>query len=143
MPLYVDGVAVGTNPQTPAQSYTGYWKVGGDNTWGGASSNYFAGTVDEVAVYSSELTPAQVTAHYKASGAAVNAQPAALCLLLLCFPAASQVLEVLDVRKLRQVFEAELHQELFRGAVHHRAADRLLATLGDDEALVEQSLDGG
>ena len=43
---------MGTNPQTPAQDYTGYWRVGGDTTWGGNSSNYFAGTIDEVAVYS-------------------------------------------------------------------------------------------
>ena len=52
MKLYVDGVLVGTNPQTQAQDYTGYWRVGGDTTWGGNSSNYFAGSIDEVAVYS-------------------------------------------------------------------------------------------
>ena len=34
MKLYVDGELVGTNPQTQAEGYTGYWKVGGDNTWG-------------------------------------------------------------------------------------------------------------
>ena len=53
MKLYVDGALVGTNPQTQAQGYTGYWRVGGDNTWGGNTSNYFAGSIDEVAVYSS------------------------------------------------------------------------------------------
>ena len=52
MKLYVDGELVGTNPQTAAQDYTGYWRVGGDTTWGGNSSNYFAGSIDEVAVYS-------------------------------------------------------------------------------------------
>ncbi len=31
MTLYVDGQLVGTNPQTQAQAYTGYWRVGGDN----------------------------------------------------------------------------------------------------------------
>ena len=77
MALYVDGQSVGTNPQNQAQGYTGYWRVGGDNTWGGASSNYFAGVVDEAAIYSSELTPAQVLAHYRASGAAVNNPPTA------------------------------------------------------------------
>src|ERR1044071_9474712 len=56
--------------------------------------------------------------------------------------AAGQVFEVLDVRQLAQVLEPELEEEVFAGAVHHRAADRLLATLGDDEALVEQRLDG-
>ena len=60
MNLYVDGQSVGTNPQTGAQPYNGYWRIGGDNTWGGNSSNYFAGTVDEVAVYTSELTAQQV-----------------------------------------------------------------------------------
>ena len=38
MKLYVDGQLVGTNPQTQAEGYTGYWKVGGDNTWGSSSS---------------------------------------------------------------------------------------------------------
>jgi PKD repeat protein len=71
MTLYVDGVAVGTNPQTQAQPYTGYWRVGGDVTWGGTNSNYFAGSLDEVAVYSSELTAAQVQVHYAAGGGAV------------------------------------------------------------------------
>ena len=55
MKLYVDGDLVGTNPQTQAEGYTGYWKVGGDVTWG-SSSNYFDGTIDEVAVYLSELS---------------------------------------------------------------------------------------
>src|ERR1044072_3753214 len=56
--------------------------------------------------------------------------------------AARQVFEVLDVRQLAQVFEAELKKEVFGCAVHHRAADRLLAPLGDDEALVQQRLNG-
>ncbi len=75
MVLYVDGKSVGTNPTTGAQSYTGYWKVGGDVTWGGSDSWYFAGAVDEVAVYSSALTAAQVLTHYKASN--INIAPTA------------------------------------------------------------------
>ena len=71
MVLYVDGQSVGTNPQTQAQSYTGYWRVGGDNTWGGATSNYFAGTVDEVAIFGSQLSAGQVSSLYAASPAAV------------------------------------------------------------------------
>ena len=67
MKLYVDGALVGTNPQTQAQGYDGYWRVGGDNTWGGNSSNYFAGSIDDVAVYSSVLSASTVTAHYKAA----------------------------------------------------------------------------
>ncbi len=67
MSLYVDGHLVGTNPQNQAQAYAGYWRVGGDHTWGGASSDFFAGQVDEVAVYSSELSAARVLAHYQAA----------------------------------------------------------------------------
>lgn len=80
MHLYVDGAQVAANPQTAAQNYTGYWRVGGDNTWGGASSNFFAGTVDEVAVYPTELSSATVHTHYRSSpaaAAAVNTAPLA------------------------------------------------------------------
>ena len=78
MKLYVDGVLVGTNPQTQAQDYTGYWRVGGDTTWGGNSSNYFAGSIDEVAVYSSALSAADVVSHFKAGGGSLpNQAPAA------------------------------------------------------------------
>ena len=31
MTLYVDGQLAATNPQTQAQSYNGYWRIGGDN----------------------------------------------------------------------------------------------------------------
>ena len=62
--LYVDGELAGTNPATGAQDYTGYWRIGGDTTWG-SSSPYFVGNLDEVAVYGSALTPAQVEEHYE------------------------------------------------------------------------------
>ncbi len=62
MKLYVDGQQVGTNPQTEAQDYNGYWRVGGDTTWG--PQPYFAGAIDEVAVYSTALSSADVSAHY-------------------------------------------------------------------------------
>ncbi|ALO67794.1 hypothetical protein AS189_16540 [Arthrobacter alpinus] len=75
MKLYVDGALVGTNPQTNAQAYTGYWKVGGDTTWG-SSSAYFAGTIDEVAIYSSALSADRVAAHYNLGGP-VNVVPVA------------------------------------------------------------------
>ena len=64
MVLYVDGVEVGTNPQTAAQNYTGYWRIGGDTTWG-SSSSFLAGTLDEAAVYPSALTSDQVATHYR------------------------------------------------------------------------------
>ncbi len=59
-----------------AQTYNGYWKVGGDNTWG-SSSAYFNGTIDEAAVYSYELGADRVTAHFLAGGGHLNAPPAA------------------------------------------------------------------
>lgn len=75
MKLYVDGALVGTNGQTQAQGYDGYWRVGGDSSW--AASNYFAGSIDEVAVYPTALSASKVRSHYLASPAAVNAAPVA------------------------------------------------------------------
>ncbi len=69
MTLYVDGAPVATGTATTSQPYTGYWRIGGDNLNGWPqqpASAYFAGTVDEVAVWSSELTAAQVAAHHTA-----------------------------------------------------------------------------
>ncbi len=78
MKLYVDGALVGTDPNTLAQSYTGYWRVGGDRVWSGASSNFLAGTIDEAAVYSRALSPAEVARHYSlGSGVATNLSPTA------------------------------------------------------------------
>jgi hypothetical protein len=78
MTLYVDGVAVASSTATTtAQSYTGYWRLGGDNLngWTDAEdseapappSSYFAGTLDEVAVYSQVLIASQVATHYAAN----------------------------------------------------------------------------
>ena len=78
MQLWVDGVLVGTNPQTAAQNYTGYWRLGGDNTWGGATSNYFAGSLDEVAVYSRTLPQSEILDHLaKGGGDLPNVNPTA------------------------------------------------------------------
>ncbi len=73
MELFVDGASVGTNPQTQAQDYTGYWRVGGDNDWGG-SSPWFNGTIDEVAVYSKALSNSDIASHY-ALGTGGNPPP--------------------------------------------------------------------
>ncbi|WP_460966865.1 PKD domain-containing protein [Pedococcus soli] len=67
MKLYVDGRLIGTNGQTDAQDYAGYWRVGGDNHWG-CCSPFLDATIDEVAVYSSVLSPSTVAAHYQAGG---------------------------------------------------------------------------
>lgn len=78
MKMFVDSVLVGTNAQTQAQAYDGYWRVGGDNTWGGNTSSYFAGSIDEVAVYSTALSAATVKTHFQAGGGSVpNAGPTA------------------------------------------------------------------
>ena len=78
MNFFVDGSSVGTNPNTAAQNYSGYWRLGGDNTWGGNSSAYFSGDVDEAAVYSTVLSPADVSAHYASgSGVVANVKPTA------------------------------------------------------------------
>ncbi|MDJ0356117.1 PKD domain-containing protein [Paenarthrobacter sp. PH39-S1] len=89
MVLYVDGVQTGTNPQKGAQAYTGYWRIGGDTTWG-SSSPYFAGTLDEAAVYPAALTSGQVAKHYQlgTSAPVANQPPSA------AFTAAVQDLHV-------------------------------------------------
>ena len=70
--LYVDGKKVaGRSDTTSAQAYSGYWRIGGDNINGWPdqpSTQNFAGTVDEVAVYPAALNLQQVRAHYIASG---------------------------------------------------------------------------
>jgi hypothetical protein len=60
---------VGTRTTNAAQSYDGYWRVGGDrlNGWPSRpSSDYLNGTVDEVAVYPVALTVTQVANHFNA-----------------------------------------------------------------------------
>ncbi len=67
--LYVDNVLVASNATvTTAQNFPngGYWRVGGDTVAGWPSaptSTYFAGSLDEVAIYGTALTAAQVTNH--------------------------------------------------------------------------------
>ncbi len=71
MRLYVDGVLAGSDPAASSKSYSGYWRVGGDSLagWAGQpTSNYFAGSIDEVAVYDQVLTGGQVASHYNAGG---------------------------------------------------------------------------
>jgi PKD repeat protein len=68
MKLYVDGVLAATNSATDAENFTGYWRVGGDRTFGGTSSNYVNAIIDEVAVYPTVLTGTDVREHYEAAG---------------------------------------------------------------------------
>ncbi len=70
MRLYVDGGLVASDPSvTTAENYSGYWRVGYDNvnSWTTQpSSFFFAGTLDEVAVYTTALTAVDVSAMYLA-----------------------------------------------------------------------------
>ncbi|WP_260614020.1 LamG-like jellyroll fold domain-containing protein [Streptomyces sp. WAC07061] len=67
MTLYVDGQNKGTNSATNSTPYAGFWHVGGDSltSWPNRpTSNFFAGQIDETAVYPTALTQAQVKAHF-------------------------------------------------------------------------------
>lgn len=72
--MFVDGGLVGTNPTTQAQPYTGYWRVGGDTTWG-SSSAYINSSIDEVAVYDTVLSAADVSSHYSLGKGASQPTP--------------------------------------------------------------------
>jgi signal peptidase I len=69
MKLYVDGVLQGQNTATvQAYSANGYWRAGAEQMSGWTSNptdNYFEGSLDELAVYTDVLTPAEVLSHYR------------------------------------------------------------------------------
>ncbi|MBD0740196.1 LamG-like jellyroll fold domain-containing protein [Streptomyces sp. CBMA29] len=68
MRLYVDGVLKGSDAAvTTSQNYNGFWRVGGDNLNGWPSqptSQFFAGSIDEAAVFPTVLSPAQIANQY-------------------------------------------------------------------------------
>jgi galactose oxidase len=72
MHLFVDGVQVASGSETEAQSYLGYWQVGGPvkSGWPNGPSTAFSGSISDAALYLTELTPAQILAQYEASPAA-------------------------------------------------------------------------
>jgi hypothetical protein len=69
--LYADGVLADTKPgTTTAQNFAGYWRWGGIGLAGWPNrppSDYLVGTVDEVAVYPSQLSDQQIAWHYHAN----------------------------------------------------------------------------
>jgi hypothetical protein len=69
MRLYLDGQLVASSALTSVQSYSGYLRIGYDTLSGWTSaptSNFFAGSVDEAATYSTVLSTAQISRHYQA-----------------------------------------------------------------------------
>ncbi|MGY1814260.1 PKD domain-containing protein [Blastococcus sp. SYSU D00820] len=72
MALYVDGVLVGSRTDTTSGlSYNGYLRVGSDAAMGGSST--FSGRIDEVALYPTALSAAQIAAHAAGGGVAAPA----------------------------------------------------------------------
>ncbi len=74
MRLYIDAKLIAQRGDvTVGQDYQGYWRVGGDNLggWpGDRTSDYFAGSIDEVAIYPTVLTRQAINAQWIASGRA-------------------------------------------------------------------------
>ncbi|MEU9300884.1 DNRLRE domain-containing protein [Streptomyces sp. NPDC048269] len=67
MTLYVDGAQKGTLNVTTHENFSGYWHAGGDSLGGWPdrpTSEYWAGRLDETAVYPTVLSAAQVQKHY-------------------------------------------------------------------------------
>lgn len=64
MQLWLDGVPAAADPgTTTGEVFTGYWRIGGDDV-------YFDGSLDEVAIYLTELPGSTIAAHYAAGTAA-------------------------------------------------------------------------
>jgi large repetitive protein len=76
--LYVDGAPVASGGAATPDNYTGYWRLGTDSVWGGASSASFSGLLDEAAVYPTVLAPQTIERHYRlATPPPPNAAPTA------------------------------------------------------------------
>ena len=70
--LYLNGDEVATDPSGLASTFLGYWRVGGyqaTGSWGNVEngslqSGYFTGSIGQVSIYESRLTPAQVSTEH-------------------------------------------------------------------------------
>ena len=71
MELYVDGERTNLNAVfTSARDTSGYWHAGGDSlaNWADRpASDYFAGQLDETAIYPAQLSADRIAAHYAAA----------------------------------------------------------------------------
>jgi signal peptidase I len=68
--LYVDGALSTSGTGATPTTFTGYWRAGAEDLsgWPAApTSRYLVGTIDEVAVYTTVLSAARVSAHYAAA----------------------------------------------------------------------------
>ena len=78
MTLYIDGVQVGQRSDVRVgMARSGWWRVGGDNLDGWPNrptSDYFAGSIDEVSVYHHGLSANGIQAHYAAAGGVAQNQ---------------------------------------------------------------------
>lgn len=70
MRLYVDGKLVTSDATVRgAEAYSGYWHIGAGRLVGWPSppsSDWFDGSLDEIAIYSTALTDARISEHYRA-----------------------------------------------------------------------------
>lgn len=78
--LYVDGILVANNGSPlGGENYVGYWKIGFDaigGTWAGnPSSPFFNGSIDDVLIYTTELTASNVGVLYQSANGAGNNGP--------------------------------------------------------------------
>jgi hypothetical protein len=65
--MYVDGARVATGNTTAVSNYAGYWRAGYGNiagVTGAPSSNAFIGSIDNFAIYLTELTASRVAIHF-------------------------------------------------------------------------------
>jgi len=94
MVLYVDGAKVASwAASTTGRDYGGFWRIGSDTLPAG-TTGYLSGAIDDVSVYPSPLTAAQVKDHYADTGRAAAVTPAATftttCKALVCSYDATQ-----------------------------------------------------
>lgn len=72
MRLYVDGAQVAADAAvTTGRAFSGYWRVGYDsiNSWGATqpSNFFFTGSIDEVAIFTSQLPATTIASHFAAN----------------------------------------------------------------------------
>ena len=67
--LYINGVGQSTAPNTNAQTYTGWWRIGSSamNSWALATSGSFLGDIGLVKIYNRALTTTEIIKNYNAT----------------------------------------------------------------------------